>query len=41
MLSYETFVGKGYDHGGLFRLSLFNVCNNVLNDIVNLNESNI
>jgi hypothetical protein len=36
---YETFVGKGYDSGGLFRLSLHDVCNQSVNNV--LNESYI
>jgi hypothetical protein len=29
---YGTFVGKGYDSGGLFRLSLHDVCNKSVNN---------
>lgn len=39
---YGTFVGKGYDCGGLFRFSLHdNVCNNVVNNVLISDESNI
>jgi hypothetical protein len=37
---YGAFVGKGYDSGGLFRLSLHDTCNKSVNNIVS-NESNI
>jgi hypothetical protein len=38
---HVTFIGKEYDCGGLFRLSLFDVCNKVVN-IANIsNESNL
>jgi hypothetical protein len=37
---YGTFIGKGYDSGGLFLLSLHDTCNKSLNNIF-LNESNI
>jgi hypothetical protein len=37
---YGTFVGKVYDSGGLFRLSLHDTCNKYVNNTV-LNESNI
>jgi hypothetical protein len=30
---HGTFVGKGYDCGGLFRLSSMDVCNNVVNSV--------
>jgi hypothetical protein len=30
---HGTFVGMGYDCGGLFRLSLMDVCNNVVNSV--------
>jgi hypothetical protein len=36
---YETFVGKGYDSGGLFHLSLHDTCNKSANNVSN--ESNI
>jgi hypothetical protein len=38
---YEQFVGKGYECGGLFRLSLSNLCTKVVNHVCNDNESNI
>ena len=38
---YGTFVGKSYDCGGLFRLSLLDVCNKVVNNINVSDESNI
>nr|AAS07263.1 putative gag/pol polyprotein [Oryza sativa Japonica Group]ABF98438.1 retrotransposon protein, putative, Ty1-copia subclass [Oryza sativa Japonica Group] len=40
---YETFVGKGYDSGGLFRFSLNDMCNNhnVVNHISENDESNV
>jgi hypothetical protein len=34
---HGTFIGKGYDCGGLFRLSLLDVCNKVVN-IVNISD---
>jgi hypothetical protein len=37
---YGTFVEKCYDSGGLFRLSLYDVCNKSVNNVV-LNESYI
>jgi hypothetical protein len=37
---YGTFVGKGYDSGGLFHLSLHDVCNKSVNNVVS-NESYI
>jgi hypothetical protein len=37
---YRTFVGKGYDSGGLFRLSFHNVCNKSVNSVIS-NESYI
>jgi hypothetical protein len=37
---YGTFVGKSYDSGGLFRLSLHDVCNKSVNNVI-LNESYI
>jgi hypothetical protein len=37
---YGTFVGKGYDSGGLFRLSLHDVCNKFVNNVIS-NESYI
>ena len=39
---HGTFVGKGYDCGGLFRLSLLDdVCNKVVNNVNISDESNI
>ena len=38
---YGTFVGKGYALGGLFRLSLSDICNKVVNHICNNSESNV
>jgi hypothetical protein len=42
MLSkYENFVDKGYESRGLFHLSLSKDCNNVVNIIMNVTESNV
>jgi hypothetical protein len=38
---YENFIGKGYESGGLFRLSLSENCNNVVNNAMNIDESNV
>jgi hypothetical protein len=38
---YGNFVGKGYESGGLFRLSLSENCNNVVNIVMNIDESNV
>jgi hypothetical protein len=38
---YANFVGKGYESGGLFRLSLLENCNNVVNNVMNIDESNV
>jgi hypothetical protein len=38
---YGTFVGKGYDCRGLFRLSLLDVCNKVVNTVDISNESDL
>ena len=38
---FGIFIGKGYDCGGLFRLSMLDVCNKVVNQTVISNESNI
>jgi hypothetical protein len=38
---HGTFVGKGYDCGGLFRLSLLDVCNKVVNTVDISNESDL
>jgi hypothetical protein len=37
---YGIFVEKGYDSGGLFHLSLHDVCNKSMNNVI-LNESYI
>jgi hypothetical protein len=34
---HGTFIGKGYDCGGLFHLSLLDVCNKVVN-ITNISD---
>ena len=41
LFMFGTFIGKGYDCGGLFRFSMHDVCNKVVNHTVILNESNI
>ena len=38
---YVQFVGKGYECGGLFRLSLSDSCTKVINHVYNDNESNV
>jgi hypothetical protein len=38
---YGQFIGKGYECGGLFRLSLLDLCTKVINHVCNDNESNI
>ena len=38
---FGTFVGKGYESGGLFCLSLTYVCNKVAYNIININEINV
>jgi len=38
---HGTFIGKCYDCGGLFRLSLHDVCNNVVNTVDYSNESDL
>ena len=38
---FDTFVGKGYESGGLFRLSLTDVCNKVAYNIINVDETNV
>jgi hypothetical protein len=38
---HDTFVGKGYDCGGLFRLSLLDMCNKIVNTVDILNESDL
>ena len=35
---YGTFIGKCYDYGGLFRLSLHDVCNKIVNSVNISNE---
>jgi hypothetical protein len=37
---FGSFVGKGYDYDGLFRLSLSDFCNKVVNHVCNDDESN-
>ena len=37
---FGTFVGKGYECEGLFRLSLSDLCNNVVNHVCD-DESNV
>jgi hypothetical protein len=38
---YENFVDVGYESEGLFRLSLSEYCNNVVNNIMNFDKPNI
>jgi hypothetical protein len=38
---YGQFVGKGNECGGLFRLSLSDLCTKVINHVCNDNESNV
>jgi hypothetical protein len=38
---FGNFVGKGYECGGLFRLSLSDVCNKVVNQVCNDSLSNV
>jgi hypothetical protein len=38
---HDTFVGKDYDCGGLFRLSFLDVCNKVVNTVDISNESDL
>jgi hypothetical protein len=38
---FGNFVGKGYECGGLFRLSLSDVCNKVVNYVCNDSLSNV
>jgi hypothetical protein len=38
---YENFIGKSYESGGLFCLSLLEDCNKVVNNIMNFDDSNI
>ena len=35
---FGTFVGKDYESGGLFRLSLSDVCNKVAYNVINIDE---
>jgi hypothetical protein len=37
---FGTFVGKGYERGGLYRLSLTNTCFNSMNHVSPDNETN-
>jgi hypothetical protein len=41
LLKYGTFIGKGYDCRALFRLSLHDVCNKIVNNAIIPNDSNI
>jgi hypothetical protein len=41
MSKYRNFVGKCYKSGGLFHLSLSEDCNNVVNNVMNIDESNV
>ena len=36
---FGTFIGKGYESGGLFRLSLSDVCNKVTYNVINIDET--
>ena len=38
---FGTLLEKGYDSGALFRLSLSDDCNKVVNNIINVDESNV
>ena len=38
---FGNFIGKGYNSGGLFRLSLSDDCNKVVNNVINVDESNV
>jgi hypothetical protein len=38
---FGTFVGKGYESGGLFRLFLSDVCNKVAYNVINVDEINV
>jgi hypothetical protein len=38
---HGTFVGKGYDCGGLFHLSLMDVCNNVVKSVSVCDETDL
>ena len=41
LFKYGTSVGKGYESGGLFRLSLTNACVNYVNHVSQDNEINV
>jgi hypothetical protein len=41
MSRHGTFIGKGYDCEGLFRLSLLDMCNKVVNTVDISNESDL
>jgi hypothetical protein len=41
VLRHGTFVGKGYDCGGLFRLSLMDVCNNAVTFVSVCDETDL
>ena len=36
--NFGTFIGKGYESGGLFHFSLSNVCNKVAYNVINVDE---
>jgi hypothetical protein len=38
---YEFFVVKGYESRCLFHLSLSEECNNIINNVMNIDESNV
>jgi hypothetical protein len=38
---YGAFVGKGYESGGLFHLSLIDACVNSVNHVSQDNETNV
>jgi hypothetical protein len=38
---FGTFVGKGYERGGLSHLSLSDVCNKVAYNVINVDETNV
>jgi hypothetical protein len=38
---FGTSVGKSYESGGLFRLSLSDVCNKVAYNVINVDETNV
>ena len=41
MSKFGTFIGKDYDSRGLFRLSLSDDCNKFVNNVINIDESNV